>query len=49
MGPRTDLVIFEKEKSLVPTVIRNPDRSEHSLVAVPNSLLRLPIMVLDDK
>jgi len=49
VGPRIYLVIFEKEKCLAPTGIRSPDRSDHSLVAVPNLLIRLLIIVLDDK
>ena len=42
VDPRTCLYLWKrKEKSLVPTGIRAPDRPARSLVAIPTTLLRL--------
>ena len=48
MDSRTDLDVLRREKSLASTGIRTPDRSTHSLVAIPVTPLRLQISVWDD-
>jgi hypothetical protein len=48
LGPTTDLDLLRREKSLASTGIRTPELSAHSLVAIPNTPLLLPISVWDD-
>jgi len=48
VGPRRDLEYLKRVKYLASNWIQTPDRSAHSLVAIPHTALRLPISVWDD-
>jgi hypothetical protein len=49
VGSRKEMDFLRREKPLESTGIRIPDLSIYSLVAIPNTLLWLPISLSDGK